>query len=314
MTKLEFFKSNLVHLLSEKECKALNDNELVFQCGNTYKIIKGIPIVIDESKSIFKVDDIAKNVPTAQNSSYRKDSLKNIIRKKVLPALSKDFGFLKRYKALANNFKNKTILIIGAGDKVHFYNDMFKESLVITSDVHLQFSPDIVFDAHQIPFKASSFDLVIASQVLEHTFKPWEVANELERVVKIGGKLLIETPFNFPYHSPPYDFYRFTFTGLRSLFSKCNLDSFQANEGSASAVATFNAQFLIDAFSNRYLRMLMLFISRFLFGWIKYLDLIKKKASYLSLFSPMGFSMLFVRDEVKRTNAQLLDEFYNLKP
>lgn len=313
MTKLEFLKESLVNPLTGKSCKCFDDNELVFDCEGKYKVLNNIPIIIDESNSIFKVEDIVKKVPTAQNSGYRKDSFKNTIRKKILPSLSEDFGLIKRYKVLANKVKGKHVLVIGAGDKVNFYNEIFKESLLITSDVHLQFSPDLVFDAHQIPFKASSFDLIIASQVLEHTFKPWEVANELQRIVKIDGFMLIETPFSFPYHSPPYDFYRFTFTGLRSLFSECNLYSFEANEGSASAVATFNAQFLIDLFSNRYLRMLMLFISRFLFGWIKYLDLLKGKSTYLSVFSPMGFSMIFRRDEVKRTNIELLDAYYNLK-
>ena len=313
MTKLEFLKENLINPLNGNSCISINENILIFSGQEDFKVLNNIPILIDESRSIFKVEDILKKAPTSQNSNYRDVSFKNTIRRKVLPSLSKDFGFSKRYEKLADKFNGKKVLIIGAGDKVIYYNEIFKESFVITSDVHLQFSPDLVFDAHQIPFKDSSFDLIIASQVLEHTFKPWEVASELQRVVKVQGNLLIETPFNFPYHSPPYDFYRFTFSGLRSLFTQCSLDSFEANEGSASAVATFNAQFLIDLFSNRYIRMLMLFISRFLFGWIKYLDLLKGRSTYLSTFSPMGFSMIFKRDEVKRTNIDLLDEYYNLK-
>lgn len=313
MTKLEFLEKHLISPSTKENCKSFKEDTLLFECGNKFKALNNTPIIIDELKSIFKVDEILDKVSTAQDSNYRKNSLKNTFRKRILPSLSKDFGFTKRYNELARKYKDKCILIIGAGDKIEFYNEIFQHSLVITSDVHLLFNPDIVFDAHQIPFKDASFDLIIASQVLEHTFQPWEVAQELQRVVKIDGNLLIETPFNFPYHSPPYDFYRFTFTGLRSLFPECNLESFSANEGSGSAVATFNAQFLIDLFSNRYLRMLMLLVSRLLFGWIKYLDKLKKNTSYLSTFSPMGFSMIFKRDEVKRTNIELLDEFYNLR-
>ncbi|WP_185956436.1 class I SAM-dependent methyltransferase [Changchengzhania lutea] len=299
--------------LTEKQGVTIGDENVIFDDGTRFKSINSVPIIIDESRSIFKVDDILKRRPTAQNLNYRKRSLKNDIRKKVLPGLSKDFNQIKRYKALANRSGIKSVLVIGAGDKVGFYNDMFKNALVITSDVHLQFHPDVVFDAHQIPFIDGSFDLIIASQVLEHTFKPWEVANELERVVSRSGYLLVETPFNFPYHSPPYDFFRFTFTGLRSLFPNCELETFEASEGSASAVATYNAQFLIDLFSNRYLRMLMVFLTRYLFGWMKYLDKLKSNTSYLSLFSPMGFSMVFKKDDVKRSNMELLDDYYKLK-
>lgn len=135
----------------------------------------------------------------------------------------------------------------------------------------------------------------------------------MERVTKIGGYLLVEVPFNFPYHSPPYDFFRFTYTGLRSLFAKCSLYSYEASEGNASTVAVFNAQFLVDLFSNRYLRIGMLFLSRFLFGWIKYIDLLRKNSTYKSTFSPMGISMIFKKDNKQRSNIELLDEFYKLK-
>ncbi|MFG6687644.1 class I SAM-dependent methyltransferase [Mariniflexile sp. HNIBRBA6329] len=310
---LEFLKENLINPSTNKRCKSFGDSALEFDCGNTFKVFNNTPILINESESIFKLEDILEKVPTAQNSNYRSNSLKNVFRKKILPSLSKDFNYTNRYNQLAEKFKGKNILIIGAGDKVDFYNRVFEKSLVITSDVHLQFNPDIVFDAHQIPFKEASFDLIIASQVLEHTLKPWVVSSEMERVVKMDGYLLVEVPFSFPYHSPPYDFFRFTFTGLRSLFSKCSLYSFEASEGSASSMATFNAQFFIDLFSNRYLRIVVLFITRFLFGWMKYFDLLKRTSTFLSIFSPMGFSMIFKRDEIKRTNIDLLNEFYNLK-
>ena len=313
MTKIEFLKENLINPSTGKGCKSFEENEVIFECGGKCDVLNNIPIIIDELTSIFKSKDILEKAPTTQNSNYRKDNFKNTFRKKILPSLSKDFSLKKRYTELAKQFENKRILVIGAGDKIDFYNEIFKNALVITSDVHLQFSPDLVFDAHQVPFQNASFDLIIASQVLEHTFKPWEVANELQRVVKIDGYLLVEVPFNFPYHSPPYDFFRFTFTGLRSLFHKCSLHNYEASEGSASAVATFNSQFLIDLFKNRYLRMIMLFISRLLFGWLKYIDLLKSRKSYLSMISPMGFSMVFIRDEKERTNEELLNEFYKLK-
>lgn len=311
--KDQFFFDNLTHPISQKGVKSISENNIAFKCDSKFPLINGVPIIIDESQSIFKISDIVENKPTTQNSKFRDSSLKNRIRKDILPSLSSDFTIKKRYSDLAKQLKSKIILIIGCGDKIDFYNEIFKDCLVINSDVHLQFSPDIVFDSHQIPFSDGTFDLIIAAQVLEHTFKPWIVAKELERVVKLNGKLLIEVPFNFPYHSPPYDFFRFTFTGLRSLFPNSNLTQYEVPEGNASTIATFNSDFLINLFSNRYLRMMMLFISRILFGWLKYIDLLRKKVSPRSISIPKGFSMIFEKDGIERKNIELLKEYYELK-
>ena len=311
--KNQFFFDKLINPVSQAGVKNITKSNIEFQCESKFPIINNIPIIIDESQSIFKLDDIVKNVPTTQSSTFRDKSLKNTIRKDILPSLSKDFTLNKRYLELAREFKGKKILIIGCGDKIELYNEIFKDSFVINSDVHVQFSPDIVFDSHQIPFSDETFDLVIAAQVLEHTFKPWVVAKELERVVNLKGKLLIEVPFNFPYHSPPYDFFRFTFTGLRSLFPNSRLVKYEVPEGNASTVATFNSDFLINLFSNRYLRMMVLFISRFLFGWLKYIDLLRKKESTRSISIPKGFSMIFEKDSIERSNIELLKEYYDLK-
>ncbi len=311
--KDQFFFDKLINPVSLAGVKNITKSNIEFQCESKSPVINNIPIIIDESQSIFKLDDIVKNVPTTQSSTFRDKSLKNTIRKDILPSLSKDFTLNKRYLELAREFKGKKILIIGCGDKIELYNEIFKDSFVINSDVHVQFSPDIVFDSHQIPFSDETFDLVIAAQVLEHTFKPWVVAKELERVVNLKGKLLIEVPFNFPYHSPPYDFFRFTFTGLRSLFPNSRLVKYEVPEGNASTVATFNSDFMINLFSNRYLRMMMLFISRFLFGWLKYIDLLRKKESTRSISIPKGFSMIFEKDSIERSNIELLKEYFDLK-
>lgn len=54
---------------------------------------------------------------------------------------------------------------------------------------------DIIFkvaDAHKLPFKQASFDLVICTEVLEHVVNPEQVVSEIERVLKPGGAAIIE--------------------------------------------------------------------------------------------------------------------------
>ena len=51
-----------------------------------------------------------------------------------------------------------------------------------------------VSDAGEIPYPDSSFDLVLADNVMEHLAKPEEVLNEVNRVLCPGGHLLFKTP------------------------------------------------------------------------------------------------------------------------
>lgn len=49
-----------------------------------------------------------------------------------------------------------------------------------------------VGDAHKLPFKSSSFDLVVCTEVLEHVVNPENVVSEIRRVLKPGGEAVIE--------------------------------------------------------------------------------------------------------------------------
>lgn len=50
-----------------------------------------------------------------------------------------------------------------------------------------------VADAHELPFKANSFDLIFSCECLEHVFDPQCVLNEFHRVLKPSGKLILTT-------------------------------------------------------------------------------------------------------------------------
>lgn len=77
---------------------------------------------------------------------------------------------------------------------------------------------DIVADAHHLPIKSSAFSMVLTTEMLEHTHDPQAVVNEIERILKPGGKVILTTRFLFPIHEAPYDFFRFTKYGLKHLF------------------------------------------------------------------------------------------------
>lgn len=66
----------------------------------------------------------------------------------------------------------------------------------------------------------SRFDVIICTEVLEHTRQPFNAVAELFRMLKPGGTLLVSTPFNFRIHGPLPDCWRFTVHGLRELFDR----------------------------------------------------------------------------------------------
>lgn len=51
-------------------------------------------------------------------------------------------------------------------------------------------------DAHKLPFSEKSFDLIICTEVLEHVQDPKGVLQEIKRVLKPGGVVIVEMDTN----------------------------------------------------------------------------------------------------------------------
>lgn len=89
-------------------------------------------------------------------------------------------------------------------------------------DIYPDANTDVVGDAHELSRyfpKDTKFDAIFSLVVLEHTAMPWKIAMEINRLLPIGGLSYHCTPFTFPLHESPWDFWRFTHEGLRMLFS-----------------------------------------------------------------------------------------------
>ncbi len=71
-------------------------------------------------------------------------------------------------------------------------------------------------DLNQVlPLADNCFDTIILSDVLEHIFEPAQLWNEMSRVLKPGGKLLVSVPFLYWIHEAPHDYFRYTEFALR---------------------------------------------------------------------------------------------------
>lgn len=83
-----------------------------------------------------------------------------------------------------------------------------------------QTHPDVFGDARQLPFRAEAFDSVLMLHVLEHVPDPDMAVAEAVRVLRSGGCLIVETPFVYPVHDAPFDFQRWTPSGLELLVKR----------------------------------------------------------------------------------------------
>ena len=304
---------HLIHPDSHARFSEIRSGKAVFEDGSELPVFNGSPILFGKD-SIFSADDVLASKQTTQDKAHLDTrNFKNYVRRRLLPDLVKDFNIEKRYKHLSSMLPvGSKVLVVGTGEKKEYYRNLFSQCTVVTSDVHAAFSPDYVFDGHFIPFADSTFDLVLAAQVIEHVMQPWLFCAELQRVVKIGGLLQIEAPQNYPYHAEPYDFFRYTFTGMRSLFPHCAVEKTEITEGNASMVAVSASTWLINTSSNRLMRSGWLLVTRLLFGWMKYLDRLTPNRRSVSM--PKGYAFTFRKDGRQRIPRDLLNEFYDLTP
>ena len=110
-------------------------------------------------------------------------------------------------------------------------------------DIERAAGVDIVADAHALSFRDGSFEVVLATEVLEHLQEPQKAVDEMFRVLKPGGTLLLTTRFLFPLHDAPHDYFRYTRYGLeyllRQMFGNEPLDprQFRGRQSQASGIA-----------------------------------------------------------------------------
>jgi SAM-dependent methyltransferase len=101
--------------------------------------------------------------------------------------------------------------------------------------------PDV--DMQQIPYEDSTFEYVIADQVLEHVRNPWTAVEEARRVLKRGGMVILTSCLLHPIHGIPHDYWRFTPAGLKVLCE--NFDIIYQCEGIG------NLEMAIDCFKGK---------------------------------------------------------------
>jgi SAM-dependent methyltransferase len=124
-------------------------------------------------------------------------------------------------KHLPNNYQ--TIVDLGSGPLTNSY--LLKDRNPIYVDCARFEGVDIVCNfSKKLPFKSNSIDAILCSNVLEHLPEPQIFLDEISRVIKNNGSILILVPFIIKLHQEPYDFYRYTSHALKYLVGNAGLN------------------------------------------------------------------------------------------
>lgn len=256
------------------------------KCHKRYPIVDGIPVLINEDESVFKIGDFRNRSSTTLGFDTLNRGCLRKIWSNIAPGLTLNMRSKKNLKKFENetlDFSAKpVILVIGGGILGSGMAELIKNNRITLIETDVSFGPrtQLICDAHSIPFADSSFDGVVAQAVLEHVADPYKCVSEIYRVLKLGGLIYSETSFIQQVHMGRYDFTRFTDLGHRRLFRKFKEIDRGIVVGPASALAWSIRYFLISFTDSRVIKKMLDLFSIFTVFWIKYFDIfIVKNAS-----------------------------------
>jgi len=144
-----------------------------------------------------------------------------LIRKTIKEAITKYMFLL-----------SGTLLDVGCG-QMPYKEFLLKNNPNIKKYIGLDFAegkyarlkkPDLTWDGHTIPLRDSTVDCVMATEVLEHCKDPLRILKEIRRVLIPGGVFLFTTPFTWPLHDTPGDYYRYTPFSLKELLLEAGFE------------------------------------------------------------------------------------------
>jgi len=287
------------------------------ECLSEYPIVDNIPILIDEKRSIFKINDFINMLDTTFKTEANKPSLARKFIRRVTPSLNSNYyseKLLSNFSARINGLnKQARILIIGgsiSGYGIKTFKEKSKNSFILETDVSFGPNTNIICDCHCLPFLDNSFDAVIIQAVLEHVLDPYKCVKEISRVLKAGGLVFSEVPFMQQLHQAPYDFTRFSHIGHRWLFNNYEHIDSGVVCGTGMALAWSIRGFVESLFKNKLITKTLVKIVHLLFFWLKYFDK-RKVLNERALFANASSIYFIGRLTDRKITFSDLEEYYS---
>lgn len=106
-------------------------------------------------------------------------------------------------------------------------SERYPDLKVIGVDMQAGDGVDVVANLEDAQPDLTGFGHVDCCSVLEHSRRPWLMAQVLTDCLKPGGTILVSAPFVWRVHAYPSDYFRFTVEGVRSLFPGIEWDALE---------------------------------------------------------------------------------------
>lgn len=240
-------------------------------CATRYPVTHGRPVLLRPDNAVFSLENYRGAVPpTAEIQGkwwlqFMPTSSVNLSSERVLA----------RMRQLLAEQSSARVLVVGGGRQRQWLDERLGAGdsvRVVYSDIDVGADVNLFCDGHDLPFVDSAFDAVVTTAVLEHVLYPERVAQEIHRVLKIGGLLYSELPFMQQVHEGAYDFTRYTLSGHRRLFNGfAEIDSgMVAGPGTALVWAIEN--FVLAFLAQPVFRKVAKALVRIAFAWLKHVD------------------------------------------
>lgn len=247
-------------------------------CGDIFPVVQGVPVLIHEKNSIFKIDYICKDI---KNKKKQAENSKLFLHKlsKAWPNADQNLkvrdNFKKLVQLLQKNKNVNDVLVIGGGEGGVGFEILKAQSNSIRltdTDVVYGTRTQLICDAHDIPFSDQSFEAVVIQAVLEHVVNPERCVREIHRVLKKDGLVYSDTPFIQQVHMGAHDFTRYTHLGHRRLFRQFEEISSGPSCGPGMALAWSFEYFVTSFFRNKWLIRMTTAASRLMGFWLRFFD------------------------------------------
>ena len=252
----------------------LGESFVCKSCGNGYPVIGGIPILIDESASGFRISSYQRRKPLT-GGERAKRALRG-----ALPAISMNVAAKRNYRGFREMLftlsRAPRVLIIGGATAGAGTSELLEDDRIdfVELDVAIDERTTLVCDAHVLPFADQTFDGVIFQAVMMYLEDYPRCIREIFRVLKPGGIVYSDAPFVQQVVGGEYDFYRFTLRGHEYQFRQFERVSSGISCGPAMATA-WSIQYLLLSFSESgAVRAAIRVLCKCTLFWMKYLDLL----------------------------------------
>lgn len=130
--------------------------------------------------------------------------------------------FLRNLRDIIRRYAAGVLVDIGCGKKPYaeLTQGMVTKHIGVDhpETLHGRESIDVFATAYDTTLPDQFADTVLCTMVLEHLEEPQQAMNEMFRITKPGGYLILAVPLFWHLHEEPRDFFRYTKYGIEHLF------------------------------------------------------------------------------------------------